>query len=346
MDTIYNNFFGKEHTVSPAQSQELEKWAGNKNDTQLQFLFKLYRYKLDYEKETTDEGYEKNVLKFIKEAEENNFNYIKAEGLELIADYYWRTKNFASALENYIYAYEYYSQFSIDEFPHKVEYIYTLGGKYYHFRDFKTAKKYFIEVLKNIPYEKIDNVISKLNTLALCYNFLEENDSSSYYYQKALHYAVIKNDEVWIGIINGNLGAIKIKQGEFDEAIPLIEKNIISSRKFKVMDDLATSLSSLGSLLLMKNEYERDLELQLEALDIVKKKNMYRRYAIVSRIYPNVAKAYAANGNISLAYAYSDSTNNAKEALEKERNIVFLSGVQHKIDFEKHNAELQKKKQR
>lgn len=343
LDTIYNHFYDQDYGVSLIQSKELEKWVESKNDSQLKLLFELYRYKLDFIKEKTDDSYGKNVAEFIKDAGENNHNYIKAEGLELLADYCWKTKNFAAALENYIYAYECYSRFTIGEFPHKAEYIYSLGGKYYHFRDFKTAKNYFLDVWKNIPNDKIDNIVSKLNTLALCYSFLEENDSSSYYFQKALDYAVKKNDEVWIGIINGNLGTIKIKQGQFEQAIPLIEKNIISSRKYKVMDDLAISLSSLGALMLMKNEYKRDLELQLEALDIVKMKNMYRRYSVVARIYPNVAKAYAANGNIPLAYAYSDSTINVKDSLEKERNIVFLSGVQHKIDFEKHNSELQKK---
>jgi class 3 adenylate cyclase len=90
-------------------------------------------------------------------------------------------------------------------------------------------------------------------------------------------------------------------------------------------------------------EYKKDLSLQLEALEIIKQKNLFKNNAITSRIYPNVANAYAANGNMDLAYLYADLTLKAKDSLAKERNMLFVSGVQHKIDVEKHNSELQKK---
>ncbi len=343
LDSIRNTLYEKDYSSSVSGYQELENWAGNKGDYQLQSIVKLYRYKFDIENRKTDAGLEQKILKFINDAEENKRRYFKAEGLQLIAEYYWETKNFAASLENYIHAFESYSGFSIDEFPHKAEYIYQIGGRYYHYRDFKTAKKYFMEVLQKIPFEKLDNGISKLNTLALCYRNLEEYDSSLYYFNKTLGYAVKNNDNLWIGIINGNLGFIKTKQRKYDEAIPLIEKNIASSRKFQAMGDLSVALSELGALLLLKKEYKKDLELQREALDIIKQKNMYLRYEITTRIYPNVAKAYAANGFLDSAYSYSDSTNSAKDSLEKHRNTIFLSGVQHKIDVEKHNAELLKK---
>jgi signal transduction histidine kinase len=53
-----------------------------------------------------------------------------------------------------------------------------------------------------------------------------------------------------------------------------------------------------------------------------------------------VAKAYAANGNMGMAYAYMDSAYVARDSFLVERNAVFVSGVQHKIDVEKHKAEL------
>lgn len=343
LDSIRTMLYEKDYFSSVSEYQQLENWAGNKGDYQLQTIITLYRYKFDVENRKTDAALEQKILKFIKDAEENKRNYFKAEGLQLLAEYYLATKNFSASLENYIHAFESYSGNSIDEFPHKAEYIYQIGGRYYHYRDFKTAKKYFMEVIQKIPFEKIDNGVSKLNTLALCYRNLEEYDSSLYYFNKTMEYAVKKNDDLWIGIINGNIGFVKTKQRKYDEAMMLMEKNIASSRKHKAMGDLCVSLSELGALLLLKKEYKKDLALQLEALDIVKQKNMYMHYEITARIYPNVAKAFAANGYLDLAYSYSDSTNRAKDSLEKGRNIIFLSGLQHKIDYEKHSAELQKK---
>ncbi|MBK9248489.1 MAG: GHKL domain-containing protein [Ignavibacteria bacterium] len=69
---------------------------------------------------------------------------------------------------------------------------------------------------------------------------------------------------------------------------------------------------------------------------------MLQNHAVTVRIYPNVAKAYAANGNMALAYSYSNLAYIANEAWQKERNAIILSGVQHKVDMEKHRAVIQK----
>ena len=60
-------------------------------------------------------------------------------------------------------------------------------------------------------------------------------------------------------------------------------------------------------------------------------------------IYPALAKAYEANGNMTLAYAYLDTASVAKDSLARQRNILYLSGAQHKMEASRHMAEMQKK---
>lgn len=157
-----------------------------------------------------------------------------------------------------------------------------------------------------------------------------------------MEFATETKDEAWIGIISGNLGNIFCKQKKYDEAITLFEKNIEISTKYHIMEDLAVSLSQYGELLLIKNNPKKALETELKSLEIVKLKNLFQKPIAISRIYPNVAKAYAANGQYQIAYAYLDTSYHVKDAIELERNAVFVSGVQHKIDVEKHKAEMQK----
>ncbi len=342
LDSIRSILYEHDYAVAVSEYKDLEKWAGDKGDIQLKFAFRLNQYAMNLVKGKQDDSFEKSLIDLINDLDENKLNYLKAVGLELLADYYWKIKNYALSLENYLYAYDIYTGFSVDEFPQKPEFLYDLGGRYYHFRDFKTAKQYYLEVWQNIPFEKVENGISKMNTLALSYSSLDMIDSSNYYFHKAQDYAIKTNNEIWIGIISGNLGNNYFKQKKYDESIPLMEKNIEISTKHHVMTDLAISLSEYGEILLVKKENKKALEMQLKALDIIKEKNLYDKYFITYRIYPNVAKAYAANGNTSMAYAYSDSAYNAKDSLEKERNSIFVTGVQHKIDIEKHKAELLK----
>jgi hypothetical protein len=76
-----------DYLVILAIYKELENWAHSKGDFQLQSLLKLYRYRWDFIKEKTDSNYENTLLEFIKDAYEHKHNYLKAEAIELIAEY-------------------------------------------------------------------------------------------------------------------------------------------------------------------------------------------------------------------------------------------------------------------
>lgn len=319
-----------------------EKKAAAGRDIQLHYLFLLKQCFNKITNKPEDTAAEKYILSLINELADRNLAKLKSEALHILAMYYWANKRYAPALEYYIYAHDIYTAFSAEEFPHKAEYLYDFGSMHYYFRDLVAAKRYFLEAWHTIPPALIPNNVSKLNTLALVYSGLDAIDSSDYYYTKAYDLAVKNNDEIWIGIISGNLSNNYYKRKKYDEAITLIRKNIDFSERFREMTDLATSYSRYGELLLMKNEVKKALEMELKSLEIITQKDMLQNHAITVRIYPNVAKAYAANGNMALAYSYSNLAYIANEAWQKERNAIILSGVQHKVDLEKHRAAIQK----
>lgn len=341
-DSVRWALFNKDPKLIVPKLNKLINWAGENGDLQLKFRFELIKLSYLNDQDIPETEIEEKYTELFSLIEENKLQYLKAEALQFLAQFYWKKKKFALALENYLYANTEYSKFSIESFPEKAEFLFELGGRYYYFRDYVTAKRYFLEFWRTIPYSKIDNKISKMNTMALCYGNMELYDSSSYYFQKAMDLAIKDNDETWIGIISGNLGNNCFKQKKYDEAMTLLEKNIEISTKRHLMEDLAVSLSQYGELLLIKGDPKKALETELKSLEIVKLKGLFHKLAFITRIYPNVAKAYAANGNYEMAFAYLDTAYQVKDAFESERNAVFVSGVQHKIDVEKHKAEMQK----
>ncbi|MBK9248490.1 MAG: tetratricopeptide repeat protein [Ignavibacteria bacterium] len=274
VDSIHNVLQAYDSHIMDSVITSYEKKAAAGRDIQLHYLFMLKHcfYKITTKPE--DPATEKYVISLINELTDRNLTKFKSEALHMLAMCYWSNKRYASALEYFIYAHDIYTTFSAEEFPHKAEYLYDFGSMHYYFRDLVAAKRYFLEAWHTIPPELILNKVSKLNTLALVYSGLDAIDSSDYFYTKAYDLAVQTNDEVWIGIISGNLSNNYYKRKKYDEAMALIRKNIDFSERFHEMIDLATSYSRYGELLLLKNEVKKALEMELKSLEIITQKDV------------------------------------------------------------------------
>lgn len=343
LDSSLNSISNYENSK---KSEAIEKWISEVNVKGDKSLIALLREKSAHIKLTSYSDsvqYEKILEALYQESQKSHLKELKAFVLQKQADFFWIRKDYAQSLEKYLYAHEAYKNLSIDTFPPKVEYIYTLGGRYYYFKDYNSAIKYFKEVWENISYKYIENKPSKMNTLALCYSNLNNHDSAIFYFNKAMDLAIKDSVELWVGIISGNLGYIYLKQGNVDSALVLYKKNIELSRKYNLINDLANACSGYGALLLLKHKNKEGMQYQMEALKIVHEKQLYKSKSFIARIYPFVAQTFAANNNYRLAYQYLDSSFNAYQEIEKEKNMLYLLGAQHNIDVAKHMAEVQSK---
>jgi class 3 adenylate cyclase len=332
IDSIRHDY---SRTIS--ELNNIENIAEQKGDVQLQNLAQVihYRYLLNNEKFSAEQ--EIRSLEIAK----NQTDYLKADALQLLADFYWTQKNYTGALENYINAYNLYSKYDTAEFSPKSDYLTDYGGKFYYFGDYSSAKNIFLEALQAMRLNKVQ--ISRINTVALCYDFLGQRDSAELYFNKAMDVAERQHDETWVGILSGNIADIYYKRGEYDKAGELLERSIELCLKNTVLQNAVYSLSLLGDVYLAKGNQKKALELELQAYEIIKKKNKWSSYIVVRRVYPFIAKAYAANGNTALAYAFLDSASAAKDSVAKERSVLLVTGAQHKAEVQKHMAEISEK---
>ncbi len=276
--------------------------------------------------------------KWIQDYSGRDQQAFRAIGHQLLAARYWHFDQFSEGLEHYIRAYSIYKKMSPNEFPMKSQFQYDYASQYYYFRDFGSVKDLLREIWETIPEVYVKNKVTSLNTLGLCYGQLAMYDSSSYFFKKAVEYAATDESKVWVGIIQGNLSMNLIQQGRYEEAVPLLESNIASSRKRKAMADLAFALVGLGEIRLLQDKPREALDLIQEGYSILKSKNKLKHFAYQARVYVPLGKALMANGRAEEAFFYLDAGRVAKDSLESQRNALFLSGVQHKLETEQHLA--------
>ena len=265
---------------------------------------------------------------------------LQAVANQMMAEHYWKQKDFSAGLEHYIRAYSLYRGLDPARFPMKSQYLYDYASQYYHFRDFRTVKDLLLEMWQTIPLAYVENKVTSLNTLGLCYGQLAQYDSSGYYFQRGLDFISAPREHVWKGIIQGNLAMNLIQQERYEEAVPLLEANIVSSRDRGAMADLALSLVGLGEIRLHQERPREALELIQEGYDILESRNKFKSPVFQSRVFVPLGKALMANGRAEEAFRFLDLGRIARDSVETQRNTLFLSGVQHKLETEQHLAEI------
>ncbi|MCF8237805.1 MAG: tetratricopeptide repeat protein [Saprospiraceae bacterium] len=268
---------------------------------------------------------------------------IQAVSFQIAAHHLWIHQQYSAGLERYIRAYRLYRKMDPARFPIKSIYLYDYASQYYHFRDFRTVKDLLLEMWQTIPEAYVENQTTSLNTLGLCYGQLAQYDSSQYYFEKAVHSATIDQSKVWIGIVQGNISMNLIQQGRYEEAVPMLEANIASSRQRKAMTDLAFALVGLGEIRLKQDRPEEALQLIQEGYDILEAKDKLQSYPFQARVFVPLGKALMVNGRAEEAFSFLDAGRIARDSVEAQRNALFLSGVQHKLETEQHLAAIQQR---
>lgn len=339
LDTLRTKIESLEKKPFSVEMTNLENWAASHSDKELEHLTRMTKYRLLIIKDSLSPEMENDLQVFIGQFKKKK--YLETEALQTLGFYYWKQKKYTAALEIYFNAYNLYSKFTPVEFPNRAEFQWQLGSCYYHFKDFKLANEYFLEVFSLLAVEELNNPISKLNTVGLCYRKLEMYDSSLHYFETGMRLAQKWERKDWIGILNGNIADILYNQGRYDESIPMFEKDIEMSFTAKDTFNAALSLSALGDLYRLKNQPAKGLPFIKQSLELIRLKKT--EPLITRAIYTNAARAYASVGNKTLAYELMDSAVNAIIADHKQSDVLLVSGVQHKVDVKAHMADLEVK---
>jgi tetratricopeptide (TPR) repeat protein len=193
----------------------------------------------------------------------------------------------------------------------------ALGEILYHTRDYEKSIYYTRASLVNVGTTHPSDVrttITRLNTVALCWQRMGKYDSAFFYYDKSMAMADTIHSEVWKGIISGNKGQIYFHQHQYDTAKALFEYDCRTSQQDGDWGNAANSLQWLARTNLALGNSRLALSQVTEAMTLLKR-NMQINY--LQNVFYATADVYRVLGNSDSFYHYSLFYNNLHDSLER-----------------------------
>ncbi|GAA4461062.1 hypothetical protein GCM10023093_05030 [Nemorincola caseinilytica] len=333
VDSLGRNTRDLSHEQRMTMLDQQAGWADNNRDITLASLLRRRKYAIEINTLSAESpALEEKMLQLVITARNNELRAVEADAMQLMAHYWVRFHKLSLAFQNYQAAYHIYKPIPAAEFPKKREYIYELGGMYYRYEENSTALRYLKEALNtSAPDDAFVDPI--LNNIGLCYRRMKEYDSAEHYFRLIYHHAKRINNPAWEGIATGNIGITYFYRKKYDEAIPLIEKDITLSTATGQIRNAAESYYMLSCIYFERNDLAKTRQLLEDALRLCRPRPFWPDHALAEKIYRQLYKTYAAEGNMRMAYLYADSTLNAKDSVVAMHNAENLARARERIEF-------------
>ncbi|GGG72709.1 hypothetical protein GCM10007415_00010 [Parapedobacter pyrenivorans] len=268
------------------------------------------------------------LLHTLKEAEEASVSHIACRAAWRIGQHYWAAEQYEQGFRWYLRLDRMMQDIDVADFPDKANYLEEIGRAHYRFGDYEKALPYFEQVV-NLPIRDFyrNRWRHAVNTMGLTYRELDRLDQSDTCFQR-----LIKQEagisEQWVGIASGNLGYNYYLRGDYDDAIPLCEKDIRIAEKY---NDLGLAA---GSAILLADVYTRRGRLAKAKVHIDKAYDYIQRSLQTDRLrllYPVMSKWHTASGQREKAAAYLDSALVANKRFGEKFNALKLMRANQEI---------------
>ncbi len=239
--------------------------------------------------------------------------------------------------------------FSNPELQLQLQYYYA--SYFYILKEYYYAEKFcklYLENLQKLPSaeEHSKQILNMMNVSALIDQEQNKLDQAIEKFKKTIDSAKAKKEDAWVGITSGNLAYCLFLGSKYDEAIPLLEKDIQLS---KVTFQLGSAINSEIVLAEIYHALE-DNQKAFEYADSAKKQlalltsinpNNYRIYMgerfqvskILGKLYYQKKDLNKANEFLYQAVILEDSLKQLNKAGEFKSNL-------QKIQFDKQIAEV------
>lgn len=255
---------------------------------------------------------------------------IQGRALKNVAISYWYDlQNYDKTFETYHELEQVLEKMSPSEFPDMVQCYLMIGEAHYRFRDYRKAIHYF---KKGAAIPKTDFnatfVTHCINDLGLCYQKLNPSDTSDFYFNQLLADTIHTVIPVWEGIASGNLGYNYYLRKQFDEALPLLHKDILVAESLKFPGLAAGSLIPLADISVVRNQLDQAEDYILRAREYIYLSGETDRLRL---LFPVISKWHAAKGHKNRAADYVDSTLLAMKAYDEKFNALKVLRAQQEV---------------
>jgi len=195
-----------------------------------------------------------------------------------------------------------------------------LGATLYKTRDYRKAMYYTLASIQREADKSTHGkrlVLSRYNTVGVCYQRIGNYDSAFYYYDIAMKMADELNDTLWKAIISGNKGQIYYLQKNYAFAKPLLIFDYSISKDRDEQISAANSLQWVARIDLAERKKDSALIRIKEALRLMQKKTDQSWAYYWQNVYYAAADVYRAFGNNDSVYKYSELYNNLHDSIER-----------------------------
>jgi DNA-directed RNA polymerase specialized sigma24 family protein len=246
---------------------------------------------------------------------------------------YYKQSKFGPAFEHIQRGYNQLKKLGFEKCPQIIRHLEEIGHCYYEFGDMEEAIQFLREALAQKPVLREAGEKRKtMNTIALCFNALEQYDSAIHYYTLAHQESMIVRDTFWAALANGNKGYVYYLQGKYDEAIPLMETDYEQSLKYHEWPSAANAAMGLATMYLTKG----DLEKAQYYLDFAQDNINYWNLRDVSGFYKNLAIISRIKGDYDAAFKAMDSSQYYKDKYAKVKDSRIINQAKLKVEVEHH----------
>lgn len=208
-----------------------------------------------------------------------------------------------------------------------------INDAYYKFKDYRQSVEISLEAL---PFTT--NKWPFYNTIGLCYEKLNMNDSAIFYFNKAIEETHKANNVDNAGqreqkrkISYGNIGQIYHSQKNYVKAKPLISDDLKWATKHDDYPLMVGAAIPLADIYLEERKMDSAKRLIDMARELIQ---LYCNNEKLDKLFPVVTKYYSLTGNSVKASAYKDSTIQAIRYTDSVYNNLMLMRVQQRNDSE------------
>jgi tetratricopeptide (TPR) repeat protein len=265
----------------------------------------------------------KYLNKALEAGKEQKNNKIIASAYYNLGDLYFHFDNFPKAQFHFLKSYNIALE---DKNTQLIIYSAAgLGGVYSEIGDWISAKKYVKIAIDMANKHNYKNDIPKiLNLVGIILIGSNELDSAVFYFEDILKSSIQLNDSFLMGCAFNNLASVKIKQGEYSQAIDLLNNSFKINSVQEKSKAVASILGNLGKSYLNLKDYDNALKYLKMSEEIALKQGYL---GIKVEVYQALSKLYESLGDYKESYKCYKEYTNCKDSIldiEKQKQIQNL----------------------
>ncbi|TDS58822.1 tetratricopeptide repeat protein [Myroides indicus] len=295
---------------------------------------------------TTNDSYGKTQLfKQVINALENDKRYW-AVAKHFLGQEYFKQKEYAKAFLHLEEANRAFKEIGYEKIPEIERYLHGIALDYYLFHDYVKAKDFTLEALQYPAFNK-NYDMQRYNTLALCYEKLEQRDSARYYFHKALDLAKSYADHTWIGLLNGNIGDLYFEQQKYQSALDHYLINIQYNNQHPDYPEIAQGAAiKLAKAYVALGELEKARQYILQSEEIERHMEFpslgqqQRQESYLKNYYWAWKEYYIKTGQLTKVIAYQDSLYQLDKYILTQYNRLITEVAHNQLQLQYKTSEL------